>query len=166
MLSQAKIDLAILYKLHAFAEHDWEAPTPAHLAETFENFPLAVRRVEVALSELESKGYAESFADPDAGVYRWRITREGLGVVDRALRVPASFIARLATNGSSWLSSVDAQKAVLKKLSDADKPVEPDPPRGATLPTQMRSASVNWTKWGTILGGVGIVVTILIAVIS
>jgi hypothetical protein len=130
MLSQAKVDLAVLYWLWDLAEHDAEAPTPIDLTHMFPNELFSIRRVEVALGELESRGHVESVPDPEAGVYRWQITRDGFGVVDRALRVPTSFIARIASNGATWLESEDAQNAVLKPLARpaAAARSEPSPP--------------------------------------
>ena len=119
MLSQAKVDLAVLYWLWDLAEHDAQPPTPSELAGMFPPELFSLRRIEVALAELESRGQSECIPYPSEGVYRWQVTRDGFGVVDRALKLPNSFIARIAAN-PNWLKSDEAAAAVLSKLAGPD----------------------------------------------
>ena len=118
-LSQAKVDLAVLYWLWDLAEHDAQPPTPSELAEMFPPELFSIRRIEVALAELEGRGQVEGIPYPSEGVYRWQITRDGFGVVDRALKLPNTFIARTATD-PNWLKSDEAAAAVLAKLPVAE----------------------------------------------
>ena len=114
-VSQPKIELAVLYKLHQHAEADGEAITPRDVSGLFD-VAIANRRVELALNELETRDDVERVYHPhysDEGL--WQISREGMAKVDRALRVPASFIARLHSNGDIWLDSEEAESAVLQK---------------------------------------------------
>ena len=119
MLSQAKVDLAVLYWLWDLAEHDAQPPTPSELAGMFPSDLFSLRRIEVALAELESRSQVECIPYPSEGVYRWQITRDGLGVVDRALKLPNTFIARIAAD-PNWIKSDEAEMAVLAKLPRTD----------------------------------------------
>ena len=143
-LSSKKIQLVVLHELFGFAERNQNAPTPRDIAKSLDALRVSLRRVEVALNELESLGHAEVHPDPGAGVFRWQITGEGFGVIDRALKIPVSFIARLAANGNAWLATDDAKKAVLKKL---DKPEEPSPSNRAQAPIEIsQTPSINITN--------------------
>ena len=118
MLSQAKIDLAVLCKLYQHAESDGEAITPINVSRLF-TIPISLRRIEVALEQLERKGEVDREYHPhysDEGL--WQISRAGLNTVDRAIRVPASFIARLHQGGDGWLQSSEASEATLRKLAE------------------------------------------------
>lgn len=117
MISQPKIDLVVLYKLHQHAEGGGEPLPPVDIQGLFE-IAVPLRRVELALEELERRGeverrYVRLHLDEGA----WAISREGLARVDRALRVPSSFLARLHEAGDVWLESEEAESAILKKLS-------------------------------------------------
>ena len=134
MLSQAKVDLAVLYWLWDLAEHDAQPPTPPELSAMFPADLFSLRRVEVALAELETRGQVECIPYPSEGVYRWQITRDGIGVVDRALKLRNSFIARIASD-PSWIASDDAQAAVLSKLARSDpNPGSPTIPEPSVVP--------------------------------
>ena len=177
MLSQPKIDLAVLYKLHQHADGGGEAITPDDVSALFAgHFPL--RRVQVALDELGRNGEVEREYHPfysDEGL--WQISRDGMRTVDRALAVPASFIARLHANGDHWLVSDEANDAILNKKTSLKttgqslvSPVSSNKKIDA-IPTSQNASDVShspvdWTKWGTILTAVGLVVTIVIWMLS
>jgi arsenate reductase-like glutaredoxin family protein len=174
VLSQAKIDLAVLLKLFQHAESNGGAETPNEIWHLFTS-DLSLRRVEVALQTLEARGEVERKYHPhysEEGL--WQISREGIRTVEKALRNPTTFIARLNANDEGWLASEEAIGAVLNKNTRYQEPIVLDGGNAAgllqgnhTLPLAPHAqASINWTKWGTIFAGVGIVVTILIAVLS
>jgi hypothetical protein len=146
VLSPAKVELAVLYWLWDLAEHDANAPTPTELARMFPADLFSIRRIEVALRELEDRGHAEQNPYPSEGVYRWQITRDGFGVVDRALRVPTSFIARTASD-PSWLGTAEAEKAVLKKAHDAGAPLAAPAATAVVeaLPSPVSTININNT---------------------
>jgi hypothetical protein len=161
-LSQAKIDLAVLYKLHQHAEAGGDAIPPNEILRLF-GVHIPIRRLELALEELYAKGDVEREYHPfysDEGL--WQVSRDGLARVDRAIRVPASFIGRLHQNGDNWLETEEAEKSVLQKLA-APEAAAPVPivklDKVIDLPS---SRSIDWTKWGTILGALSIVVTVLL----
>lgn len=169
-LSQAKIDLAVLYKLHEHAEAGGEAIPPREVVHLFD-VHVSTRRVELALEELSAKGDIEREYHPhysDEGL--WQVSREGLAKVDRALRVPSSFIARLQESGDRWLESDEAKQAVLKRLTDPMSSTSSTVVPIASVPTVKldtvialpSNLSVDWTKWGTILAGVGVLVTVIL----
>ena len=175
MLSQSKIDLAVLYKLYQHGDGGGEAITPGDVSALFGgHFP--IRRVEVALDELGKTGEVDREYHPfysDEGL--WQISRAGIRTVDRALAVPASFIARLHANGDPWLASDEAHAAVLNKKavpkSDIQLPSPPNNKHAEAVPTapiieNVSQSKVDWTKWGTILSAFGIVVTIAIWMLS
>lgn len=145
MLSAKKIELAVLHKLYQFAERNEEAPTPTVIAGAFKGPEISLRRIEVALDSLVALGQAESIPDPTAGVYRWQIASEGFGVVDRALRIPTTFIARLNLNGDAWLQSEEAEAAVLNKLAKEEPAAAPTLTSNAETPLD-RAIHVNVTS--------------------
>ena len=177
MVVQAKIDLAVLLKLFQHSEQGGEAETPREVAHLFST-NVSMRRIELALQTLESRGEVQREYHPhytDEGL--WQISLEGLRTVEKALRLPNSFIARLNAGGDDWLQSDEAQNAELtKNLRYDDLPINRPPfpaPMSTSEPQTVASkfvtelithSSINWTKWGTIIGAVGIVVTILLAV--
>ena len=162
-LSQKKIDLAVLYKLHQHAEQGGGDQTSADVARLFKA-RVPFRRVEVALQELEKSGDVENeyhpFYTDEGGL--WQISREGMARVDRALRVPTSFIARLHSNTDVWLESEEAEKAVLKKLSDAQP--RPEVPVVVLDKVISRPAErhIDWGKWGAIAGLAAIPLAIIL----
>ena len=159
-LSQPKIDLAVLYKLHQHAEAGEDAIPPVDVSRLFQ-IDIPVRRIELALEALQAKGdverkYEHFYLDEGA----WDISRDGMMKIDRALRVPTSFIARLHQNGDHWLESEEAQKAVLKRLSEPSAGSETSTivlENPISLP---HSRQVDWTMWGTLLTAAGIVVAV------
>ncbi len=177
MLNQAKVDLAVLCKLYEHAERGGEALTPDDLCRLFGTY-IAPRRVEIALDELEKRGEVDREYHPhysDEGL--WQISRLGIATIERALAIPNTFIARLHKNGDQWLESDEAENAKLSKNNRYAEPVpRMDPPVAAdivtvtdpvvALPSPSARMAVDWTKWGTIIGGFSILVTILIAVFS
>ena len=116
MVSQAKIDLAVLLKLFQHAEANGEAETSLEICNLF-GVAIPLHRVVAALEGLESRGEVvrkyDRFHD-DEGL--WHIGRDGIQTVEKALRVPSSFIARLQLNGDQWLESDEAAGASLSKL--------------------------------------------------
>lgn len=116
-LDQRKIQLAVLYKLHKKAEGDGRAIDIATLTNLFSiDFP--IRRLEFALDALESRGSAESHWHPyQEKVLCWLITKDGMDEVDRALKLPKSFIYRLDAGCDEWLESEEAEKAILQKIA-------------------------------------------------
>jgi hypothetical protein len=130
MISQAKVDLAVLWKLYQHSENGGESITPNDVQRLF-TINMSPRRIELALNQLESEGSVDKEYHPyhfEEGL--WAVSRKGLVTVERAIRVPTSFIGRLAANGDTWLESEEAQNAVLKKL----------PAAGSTAPANDPSA--------------------------
>ena len=116
MISQAKIDLTVLLALFNHSEVDGEAETPSEIARLLEQ-KFSLRRVTIALEELASRNEVQREYHPhysDEGL--WQISRTGVATVEKALKIPASFIARLNANGLEWLDTDEAEKAVLSKL--------------------------------------------------
>jgi len=157
--------LAVLY---CHAEQNGGAITPEDVFRLFD-VQVSLRRVELALGELQARGDVDREYHPhysDEGL--WQISRNGMAKVDRALRVPTSFLARLHESGDQWLESDEARDAVLKKLSEAPAAdVVPVPQPAVILPVMEKSepeprSAIDWTKWGTILAAVGIAVTIML----
>jgi hypothetical protein len=161
-LSQAKIDLSVLYKLHQHAEAGGGAITPGDVAALF-RINLSLRRIEVSLRELTKRGEVEEEYHPfyrDEGL--WQISRDGLMKVDRALRVPQSFMARLHSNGDQWLESEEAAQSVLNKLPSKAGAALPEvhasvssreviiPTFDPLRPISGEQRSINWTMWGAI----------------
>ena len=117
-LSQQKIDLAVLHALHKHAEKNGTGMTTDDVAVSFD-IDVPYRRVEIALGQLCERGDAER-SPAVRGTVKWQISRAGIETVDRAIKVPTSFIGRLHANGDTWLESDEAQNAVLKKLPIAE----------------------------------------------
>jgi hypothetical protein len=163
-LSQPKIDLAVLYKLRQQAEAGGGALPPADVTRLFE-IEIPLRRVELALEALDAKGDIERDLHEFYPKGAWEISRDGMMIVDRALRVPSSFICRLHQNGDHWLESEEAQKAVLKRLSEPSAANEASIILGNPL-SLPRTRQVDWTMWGTLLTGVGIVVAVALWLFS
>jgi hypothetical protein len=169
-VSQVKVDLAVLYKLHQHAESGGGPITPGDLLRLFD-VHIPARRIELALEGLEAKRDVERHNHEftiDGGF--WKISREGMAKVDRALRVSTSFIGRLHANSDSWLESDEAKKAILKKL-DPERVSSPATAKLGEIPpaASVRSIGhrgIDWTKWGTILAAVGIAVSVLLWVLS
>ena len=116
-ISQEKFDLAVLLALFEHAERNGEAETPNQIAHMLYG-KIASYRISLALEELEQLGevvreYHPHFSD----VGLWQITRRGVAKVEKALKMPNSFIARLHVNGMNWLESDEAINAVLNKIS-------------------------------------------------
>jgi hypothetical protein len=127
VLSPRKIELAVMFKLHQLAEADEEAITIAEAQELFgSEFTLSRRRVEFALEELERRHEIIRDYDRYAEDERcWKISRLGMETVDRALRVPTTFIARLAKVGDDWLNSEEAHSATLQKTKSDETKAPP-----------------------------------------
>jgi len=159
-----------LLKLFQHSEAGGSAETPLEIAHLFQT-NISVRRIELALETLESRGEVDREYHPhyaDEGL--WQISRDGLRTVENALRLPNSFVARLNVGGDSWLESDEAQNAQLSKnqryeSSSIQRPPFPvpeaTPEHSESEPTTDRS-SIDWTKWGTILTALGIVVGIVL----
>ena len=116
MVNQAKIDLAVLLKLFQHAEENGGAETPQVISSFFE-IAIAVPRIVAALEKLAGRSEVVRIQDryyEDEGL--WRISGDGIRTVEKALKQPSSFIARLQTNGDLWLSSEEAEAATLTKL--------------------------------------------------
>ena len=143
MLSPRKIELAVMFKLHQLAEADEEAITIAEAQELFgSEFTLSRRRVEFALEELERRHEVIRDYDRYAEDERcWKISRLGMETVDRAMRVPTSFIARLAKVGDDWLNSEEAHSAILQK-SKSDEAKAPPVSAEIQQPTLPAAPSV------------------------
>ncbi|OBX18357.1 hypothetical protein A9995_12855 [Erythrobacter sp. QSSC1-22B] len=117
MISQKKINLAVLYKVYQICEARDQSPTHDQIRGAFNGFILSLRRVEVATEKLQNEGLLDSWGSYDTGHTYCSISGEGLDVVDRALRMPSSFIGRIAAQGDAWLNSDEAEKAILGKRS-------------------------------------------------
>ena len=125
MLSPRKIELAILFVLHRHAEANGSAIAMSDVLGLFDSeFHIPLRRVEVALEELEKRQeVTKSYDRYSDNENAWQISGAGIQIVDRALKIPTTFIARLHDNGVIWLASEDAEKAVLNKTKkDARDP--------------------------------------------
>ena len=161
-LSQPKVDLAVLYRLHQHAEAGGEAIPPDDIMRLF-NVHMPIRRVQLALSELCAKGDIEEEYHPFySEVGLWQISRDGMSRVDRALKVPTSFIGRLHQHGDSWLESDEAAQAVLKKLSASEPKAEVPTvvlDGAVSLPAERQ---IDWGKWGAIAGLVAIPLAIIL----
>lgn len=175
-LSQAKIDLAVLYKLHQSAEHGGGPITPEDVQAEFQcDVPL--RRDELGLQTLATKLDVEREDHPyhlKEGLSQ--ISRAGLERVDRALRVSSSFIGRLHANGDGWIESDEANIAVLKNLAPHSRVVNPETHRVESMnaPALISPISIHvsphftntqssasddsatkagwWSVWGTWIG--------------
>ena len=176
-ISQGKIDLAVLYKMFEDAEKDGSWVTRHHIKALF-SIDIPMRRVEAATEKLFADGEIVRDYDPyNLEESRWQLSRDGIDIVERALRVPNSFIARLASYGDGWLETDEAKTAKLNKRAprvnadtipvvngaeqviDANTHVFPPIP---DLPWwQSWRRDIDWTKWGTILTGIGLVVAII-----
>ena len=99
MISQPKIDLAVLVVLFGHAEADGDPETPSEIAQMLQG-KASIRRVTVALEELVRRGEVDRTYDhrySDEGLFQ--ISRAGITTIEKALRIPSSFIARLCSNG-------------------------------------------------------------------
>jgi negative regulator of sigma E activity len=158
MISQVKVDLAVLHKLFEMVEMDYGSGTPVEIVGLFE-VPISSGRVELALQELERS--KDAMTDPDHRD-RWQITRDGMRRVEKSLGIPTTFLARINKKGDIWLESDEAHRAVVKQrvkgpLQAAESVVflqeelEPKEPAG-----------IVWSKVGAIASVVAIPVSILI----
>lgn len=113
-----KIEHVVLHQYYVLSENSSELAPAREISDTLTSW-ISARRVEVAIEALVAKGMLEDEFLPQAKA-GWRITRRGLDFVDRQLKQPASFIARLAEGGLPWLISSEALKAnVLSSLDQA-----------------------------------------------
>ncbi|MEY2943876.1 MAG: hypothetical protein RLY97_1890 [Pseudomonadota bacterium] len=158
MLSQAKIDLAVLLKHFQHAEADGEAQSPQQISGLFAvNIP--VYRIRAALNKLESRDEAVREYDrynEEEGL--WRISREGIQTIEKALCLPNSFIARLNKNGDCWLESEEAADAILSKATryheDQVHPLSKNDGLAASSPTVSPiQINNNFTPTNTITNG-------------
>jgi hypothetical protein len=191
LISQPKIELAVLYKLHQHAEAGGEPIPPVDVAGLF-GIQISNRRIELALEELEQRGEVQRGYDRmylDEGV--WTISRVGLTRIDRALRVPVSFVARLNSETDAWLESDEAKSAVLKSLPKAVPSAAPMPaatqlpsvtinnqmspsqtvnvsqPSGAPNPHAKSSATAGWTNvWIGVVTGLIAIAGLVFAILS
>ncbi len=115
MIAQSKIDLAVLLALFDHAEHDGEPLSPSDISHLLKT-RVSQKRVSVALEELERRGEVEKTYDQYSDNGLWEISRAGVLTVEKAIKIPNSFIFRLNANGPSWLESDEAEKAVLTKV--------------------------------------------------
>jgi hypothetical protein len=111
-----KIEHVVLYQYYLLSENSSELAPASEISEKLTSWVTA-RRVEVAVEALVANGMLEDEFLPQSKA-GWRITRRGLDFVDRQLKQPASFIARLAEAGFSWLSSSEAMKANIRSSLD------------------------------------------------
>ncbi len=159
-LSQPKVDLAVLYKLHRHADLGGGPITPEGVMRLF-NVHVPFRRVELALEELQGRREVEREYQPLYGEEGlWEISRGGLARVDRALKVPASFIARLHAGGDEWLESDEAAQAILKKLQ-AGPTKSPEPLRHS-IHEPTPTTWINWTMWSALAGIIAIPIAVIL----
>lgn len=144
MISQPKIDLAVLLALFNHSETGGDSQTPEELVRLLEG-KFSTRRIKVALDELRSRNEVVREYNPHYEEGFWEISREGIVTVEKALRIPSSFIARLNANGLEWLETDEADKAVLSKLQRYldDKPVLEDPKSIPAQTGNLPNISVN-----------------------
>ena len=116
MISQAKIDLAVLLKLFQHGEADGEPVDAREITELF-SVKIPLHRIKAAFETLESRGEAirqhDRYKEDEVS---WRVSADGIRAVERAKRKPNSFIARLDSAGDNWLLSAEAAEAKLTKL--------------------------------------------------
>lgn len=175
MLSQAKIDLAVLLKLFQHSEANGQAVRSSEICFLFKS-PLPARRVELALEALESRREAENHYHPLYPEGAWQISRSGIQTVENALRNPTTFIARLNSSGDLWLQSDEAKRvklarnprypnSPLRKFSFPESSEKQLDDGATVLPTisisEQAHPPINWTKWGTIIGAIGLLVPII-----
>ncbi len=186
-LSQAKIDLAVLYKLHRHADANGGAITANDVHSLFQ-FQIPQRRVALALEELEKKQYVEKVYHPlyhEVGL--WEISRRGIGKVDQAITVANSFLGKLHRNGEAWLQSDEAVGHELKKgqtmddkdevlnqaFEEADRaremeegtfslPLPPEAEVSSAIVEVEQKNPIDWPKWGSIAGVIGVPLAILL----
>jgi len=161
-LSQAKIDLVVLYALHQRLEAALGATIACTIASKFKDLGLDIGepRIQLALEQLSNRGEADFTKDWSLDRNNWKITRKGVLTIEDAIGASDSFISKLNLNGYAWLLSTEAKAHELKKLPKYNSSsVQTD--NGMTAKN-----GFNWTKWGVILTGIGIVVAIIIAVVQ
>ncbi|PHR16853.1 MAG: hypothetical protein COA41_13840 [Sphingopyxis sp.] len=131
-LSQSKIKLGILYRLQQAIEKG-DASSSYEDILSFYGEKIPQGRVRFAIEELEVDGSIEDVNHPYSNESYYRISRSGIDEVDRALKIPNSFIYRIHNNEPDWIFSDDARNAVLTKKSKSsangpDTHVFPIPP--------------------------------------
>lgn len=175
-LTQPKIDLAVLHMLFLHAEGGGEPETPATIS-CFFSVGVSTRRVEIALEELERRGEVERIYHPH---YReeglWRISREGVRTVERAISNETTFIGRLHAKGEEWLLSEEAKNSKLQpnpryEAQPLTAMIHPTPsspmPRDPIIspvtakPSKPESNSTDWSKWGAIAAWIVIPITVV-----
>lgn len=131
-LSQSKIKLAILYNLQQAIENGDTSSSYDDIL-LFYGDKIPEGRVDFAIEELSDDGSIENVNHPYSDETYWKISRSGIDEVDRALKIPNSFIRRIHSNEANWLFSEEASNAVLKKKNrrsseDPDTHILPIPP--------------------------------------
>lgn len=176
-LSVPKVALAVLYRLHEHAESNGEELLPEDISRLLSGV-ISTRRIQLGLEELESRQEVENVYHPHyAEEGLWQITRKGMDRVDRALRVPHSFVSRFRASGNAWLLSEEAKTAVLSKVGSADsaepasKPAPVDPP-GTSIRSPVSSATaassgkLDWSKIGAIGTWIGVPIAAIAILVS
>jgi len=115
-----KIEHVVLYQYYLLSENSSELAPASEISEALTSW-ISARRVEVAIEALVANGMLEDEFLPQSKA-GWRITRRGLDFVDRQLKQPASFVARLAESGFAWLASSEALKANIRNSLDQARP--------------------------------------------
>ena len=175
MLDPDKIGLAVLYYLHAADSPEGDAKgISAAIGSSVTEGAVAAQ-----LDRLFDLGLVVGTGPMPIGISGdqistpewWGITHEGAKYIHSLLQQPRSFIARLHKGGFAWLNNPDAAKAqVSTKLTKVDVYDAVNRPAASAhaIAPQANSVepSIDWTKWGTIIGALALLVTLVIAVLS
>ena len=158
MISQVKVELAVLHKLFEMVEMDYGSGTPVEIVGLF-GIHISSGRVELALKELERS--EDAMLDPE---YQnsWKITREGLRRVERSLAIPTTFLARLSKKGDIWLESDEAENAVIRQRNKASGKITESVVLLQSEMVPSEASSFSWEKIGAIASAAAIPVAILI----
>ena len=158
MVSQVKVELAVLHKLFEMVEMDYGSGTSVEIVGLFET-SISSGRVELALKELERS--QDAMMDPEYQD-QWQITREGLRRVERSLAIPSTFLARLHEKGDIWLESDEAENAVIRQRNKTSGKITESVVllQSELVPGQASSSA--WEKVGVVATVAAIPVAILI----
>lgn len=110
MVSDEKLALAVLLKLHQFANEDGDLLWVSRLKQMF-SVAVPLWRLEILLESLRRFGWAEPALFADKVV--WKITADGDRQVRECLQSPTTFIFRLKEHGDGWLATPEASDAKL-----------------------------------------------------
>ena len=165
MLEPDKIALATLYQLYASNDSKAECD-PAGIAARLQGvaspdvISVQLERLDELKLAVPAGGILAVFGDVSLPRKDWwDISDKGRDLARTLVAQRKSFMGKLHINGSVWLKSQEARKApVGLKLTT--------PHIDQILKSPSPAVPIDWTKWGTIIGGVGIIVAIIIAVVQ